>query len=114
MTKDERIASFKYSVLQHAYKHKNITNTCKAFNLSRTTYYEWLRRFNQFGYLGLLDQERSKPKMSNQIKSEYEVIIYNYITDYPTHGPRRIAYELEILRYRALLSAIPASIMCLC
>jgi len=24
MTKDERMDSFKYSVLQHAYKHKNI------------------------------------------------------------------------------------------
>ena len=34
MTKDERIASFKYSVLQHAYKHKNIENTCRVFNLS--------------------------------------------------------------------------------
>ncbi len=47
MTKDERITSFKYSVLQQAYKHKNITNTCKLFSLSRTIYYEWLRRFNQ-------------------------------------------------------------------
>ena len=48
MTKDERIASFKYSVLQHAYKNKNITSTCKVFNLSRTTYYEWLKRFNNW------------------------------------------------------------------
>lgn len=95
MTKDERIASFKYSVLQHAYKHKNITNTCKAFNLSRTTYYEWLRRFNQFGYLGLLDRERSKSKMPNQIRLDLEQIIYNYITNYPTHGPRRISHELK-------------------
>jgi len=96
MTKDERIASFKYSVLEHAYKHKNITSTCKAFNLSRTIYYEWLRRFNQLGYLGLMDKEKSKPKMPNQIKPDFEAIIYNYIVNYPTHGPRRIAYELKI------------------
>jgi len=70
MTKDEDIASFKYSVLQDAYKHKNITNTCKAFNLSRTIYCEWLRRFNQLGYLGLIDRPRSKPRMPNQIKPE--------------------------------------------
>jgi len=25
MTKDERLTSYKYSVLQHAYKNKNIT-----------------------------------------------------------------------------------------
>ena len=39
MTKDERIASFKYSVLEHADK-KNITSTCKTFNLSGTIYDE--------------------------------------------------------------------------
>ena len=42
-----------------------------------------------------MDKERSKPKMPNQIKPDFEAIIYNYITDYPTHGPRRIAYELK-------------------
>lgn len=40
MTKDERIASFKYSVLQNSYKHKNITDACRIFNLSRTVYYK--------------------------------------------------------------------------
>jgi len=74
MTKDERIASFNYSVLQHARENKNITSTCKAFNLSRTIYYEWLRWFNQFGYLGLLDKERSKTRMPNQIRPDKEQI----------------------------------------
>ena len=32
--------------------------------------------------------------MPNQIKPEYEAIIYNYITNYPIHGPRRISDEL--------------------
>ena len=57
MTKDENITSFKYSILQHAHKNKSIISFCKVFNLSRTTYYEWLGRFNQFGYLGLLDRK---------------------------------------------------------
>ena len=95
MTKDERIASFKYSVLEHARKNKNVTSTCKLFNITRTTYYVWLRRFSQLGYLGLRDQERSQPKMPNQIKPDIELIIYNYIRDYPTHGPRRISNELK-------------------
>jgi transposase InsO family protein len=33
--------------------------------------------------------------MPNQIKPEYETIIYNYITNYPTDGPRRISNELK-------------------
>ena len=88
MTIDERLTIYKYSVLQHAYKNKNIADTCRCYNLSRTTFYEWLTRFKKFGYLGLKDKKRFKPKMPNQIKPKYEMIIYNYITDYPTHGPR--------------------------
>ena len=59
MTKDERIASYKYSVLQHAREHKNITYTC---------YYKWLKRFSKLGYLGLQDKKKAKPKMPNRIK----------------------------------------------
>jgi len=55
MTKDDRIASFKHSILQYARKHKNIIYTCRTFNLSRTVYYKWLKRFSKLGYLGLQD-----------------------------------------------------------
>jgi len=75
MTKDNFIASFKYSLLQHAQKHKNITYTCRTFNLSRTVYYKWLKRFNKLGYLGLQDKERVKPQMPNRVKSDKEKII---------------------------------------
>ena len=95
MTKDDFLVSYKYSVLQHARKHNNITDTCKVFNLSRTVYYKWLKRFSKLGYLGLQNQEKAKPHMPNQIKPDKEKIILNYIIDYPTHGPRRIANELK-------------------
>ena len=85
-----------YSVLQHVQENKNIADTCRIFNLSRTVYYKWLKRFTQSGYLGLMNKEKFKPKMPNRIKSDLEEITYNYITDYPTHGPRRIANELKI------------------
>ena len=95
MTKDDRIASHKYSVLQHARKYKNITDTCKLFNLSRTVYYKWLKRFSKLGYLGLQEKKKTKPKMPNQIKKDKEKIILNYIIEYSTHGPKRIANELR-------------------
>jgi transposase InsO family protein len=95
MTKDDRIASYKYSVLQHARKHNNITSACQVLNVSRTIYYKWLKRFIQLGYLGLQDKKKTKPKMPNQIKPDKEQIILNYIIAYPTHGPRRIANELK-------------------
>jgi len=95
MTKDERIANYKFSVLQHVREHKNITLTCKVFQISRTIYYGWLKRFIRFGYPGLQDKVKRKPKMPNQIKPDKEQIILNYIINYPTHGPRRIANELK-------------------
>jgi transposase InsO family protein len=95
MTKDERIVNFKYSVLQHARENKNITLTCKVFQISRTIYYDWLKRFLKFGYLGLQDKVKRKPNMPNQIKPDKEQIILNYIINYPTHGPKRIANELK-------------------
>jgi len=95
MTKDDFLASFKYSVLQHARKHNNITYSCREFNISRTVYYKWLKRFSKLGYLGLQDKEKAKPKMPNQLNKDKEKIIFNYIIEYPTHGPRRISNELS-------------------
>jgi len=106
MTKDERIVNFKYSVLQHAREHKNITLTCKVFQISRTIYYDWLKRFLKFGYLGLQDKIKRKPKMPNQIKKDKERIILKYILDYPTHGSRRIANELRLQGVKISASGI--------
>jgi hypothetical protein len=50
---------------------------------------------SKLGYLGLQDKEKVKPQMPNQIKPDKEKIIRNDIIEYPTHGPRRIANELN-------------------
>ena len=52
MSKDDPIASYKYSVLQHARKHNNITYSCRAFNIPGTVYYKWLKRFEQIRLSG--------------------------------------------------------------
>ncbi|NQU99273.1 MAG: transposase [Parcubacteria group bacterium] len=60
------VLSIVYS--QHEYKHRNFTSTCKVPSVSRTIYYEWVRRFNQFGYLGLQDKEKSKSKSNGIVE----------------------------------------------
>lgn len=72
---------------QYEQENKNITNTCRLFNITRTTFYEWIMRFKKLGCLELEDKERYNPRMPNKIKSEYEKIIYNYVRDHPTHDP---------------------------
>ena len=80
---------------KHAWQYKNITNTCRLFNASRTAYYEWSERFSKFGYPGLKDRKKSKPRMPNKIKHEHETIIYNCIISYSIHGSRNIYNELK-------------------
>ena len=75
MTKDDHITSYKYSVIQHARKYKNITDACKLFNISRIMYCACLKRFSKLGYLGLADKVKRKPKMPNQIKKDKEMVI---------------------------------------
>jgi len=95
MTIDERVARHRISVLQYARNSKNITKTCKIFGISRTVYYRWLKRFEKFGRIGLLDIEPAKPVMPNKTKPDKENIILSYIVNYPSHGPKRIANELS-------------------
>ncbi|MDD5015346.1 MAG: helix-turn-helix domain-containing protein [Atribacterota bacterium] len=92
MTKDDFLVSYKYSVLQHARKHNNITDTCQVLNVSRTIYYKWLKRLKSVRLSGLQDKKKTKPKM---LKPDKEQIILNYIIVYPTHGQRRITNELK-------------------
>ena len=81
MTTDDFIAHYKYSVLEHAYKNKNIADTCRLFNLSRTVYYKWLKRFNKLGYTGLINKQRSKwtapQPLDTFLKSKTSGIIVN-------------------------------------
>lgn len=96
MTKDERLARHRLSVLQYAREIKNITLTCSTFNISRDTYYKWLKRFNKYGKEGLYDQLRKPPTMPNETKPSIKQQILNYIIEYPTHGPDRIADEFRL------------------
>jgi len=44
MTKDETIACFKYCVVKHVYKNRNIISTCKVLSLPRNTYHKGTSR----------------------------------------------------------------------
>jgi len=95
MTADERIARHRLSVLHHAQQYKNISNTCRLFGISRTVYYKWLKRFEIFGYEGLLDITPAKPNMPNKVPPDKVQAILDYVIHFPSHGPKRIANELS-------------------
>lgn len=95
MKNDAFNAHNKYRVIKHAAKHNNIKQTCELFGISRTTYYKWLRAYEENGMNGLAVKEPKKPNMPNKVGKTLENMILDYVVKYPKDGPKRIYYELK-------------------
>lgn len=62
MTKAEqaRIAAWRLRILQHAENEpRHVAQTCRYFGISRTAFYRWKRRFDEYGEAGLADRPRT-------------------------------------------------------
>ncbi|MEW6189503.1 MAG: helix-turn-helix domain-containing protein [Actinomycetota bacterium] len=94
MSHDDLIIHHRVQLFKYAKRH-NVKAACQIFGISRTRYYELLSDFKKYGRLGLAPKKRPKSKMPNQIKKGVEKDILDYVKEYPTHGPERIANELR-------------------
>ncbi len=88
-------AHYKYRILKHAMKEKNVSRTCQLFGISRATFYNWNRAYAKYGISGLELKEPQKPTMPNKVSIETEHRILSYVILYPADGPKRIYYELK-------------------
>lgn len=95
MKTDVLNAHTKYTILKHALKENNVSETCKLFGISRTTFYNWNRAYQKKGMSGLEMKGPQKPKMPNKVKKEVEQEILSFVAKYPEDGPKRIYYELR-------------------
>ena len=62
MTKAEqaRIVAWRLRILKHAENEpRYVAQTCRYFGISRTAFYRWKKRFDEFGEAGLTDQPRT-------------------------------------------------------
>jgi transposase len=88
------LGAFRRRVILRAQELGNVSQACKEAGISRTTYYKWLERWLQYGPNGLEPHAKRWPQMPNQVSLVVEQAILDYISVWPTHGPRRIAQEL--------------------
>ena len=56
MTPEERDISLKFRVLTYAKKIKSVSKACRYFGISRTTFYEWKRAYEEKGEPGLINR----------------------------------------------------------
>lgn len=85
----------KYQIIMQGITSKNVAQTCKEHNISRSIYYKWYRAYKSQGMEGLAKKERSKPNMPNQVDKRTEREILNYVRQFPEDGPKRIFFELQ-------------------
>ena len=71
-----------------------VVQICKEHDISRKTFYKWLKRYNLYGNSGLLDQSR-KPKSPHPKSLKPKVITTIVkIRKKTNYGPKRIKLEL--------------------
>ncbi len=95
---DEVMARFRYIILEYS-RGRNISKACREFNIPRSTFYNWRKRYDEEGPSGLY---RKKPVAhSHPRKTPPEVIekILEIRSEYQM-GAWRIKYYLE--RYHGI------------
>ncbi len=95
MTSDTQMYEDRCHIFNYFFSHSIcVSDICKLFNRSRTWFYKWKWRYDQYGKAGLRNIDRSPPAMPNRTPLDIEMKILDFITTYPTYGPQRIANEL--------------------
>jgi len=82
-----------------------VSVTCKKYNISRTIYYRWLKRYKSLGIDGLNDVKKDFIPL-NKTNPEIEKAIMNLIMIYPNYGPTTLNYLLQELGYNISESAV--------
>lgn len=94
----------RFKIISEGLKN-GISVTCRKYDISRTIYYRWLKRFKSQGIDGLDDKKKNFIP-AHKTNKEIETHIINLIKTYPDYGPRAIKYLLEELGHNISESAV--------
>jgi len=94
----------KFNILTEGHKN-GVTLTCRKYNISRTIYYKWQKRYQSLGIEGLDDIKRNFVP-SNKTSQDIENILLQLVKTYPKYGPKALKYLLEELDHSISESAV--------
>jgi len=95
VTHEDIVYDRRVRVIEHAARINNVSEACRVFGVSRKTYYEWVKRAEQYGLSALLPRERRKPHQPNAMTSEEIAVIVSEAIARPTLGPRSLLRHLK-------------------
>lgn len=90
-----RVVTHRLAVLRHAAEITgNVSQTCRYYGVSRSTFYKWLRRYEEQGEQGLRDRS-SRPVNSPRATNVEVVGKIMYLRQSYHFGPHKIAMYLK-------------------
>jgi transposase len=96
--------NLKFNIIFEA-QEKGVSATCQKYNISRTIYYRWLKRYKAGGIEALNDIKKDFVPV-NKTSTEIENVLFSLIKTYPHYGPKAIKYLLEEVGYNISESAV--------
>jgi transposase len=87
VTHEDIVYDRRVRLIEHAARIGNVSEACRVFGVSRKTYYEWIKRAEQYGLSALLPRERRRPHQPNEMTSEEVAVILSEAIARPTLGP---------------------------
>ena len=97
MTAQQKVARRKLSLLELAAEMNNVSKACRIMGYSRQQFYEIRRNYQTCGSQGLPDRlPGAKGPHPNRVEQHIEEEILAYSLEFPTHGPLRVAQQLNL------------------
>lgn len=91
VTPDQIIYQRRQRVMAHAATSNNVSATCLVFGISRTTFYRWQVRAEQYGIEALMPKARRSPQLPNATPSWVVEELVRLAIQQPTLGCRPLA-----------------------
>lgn len=95
MTHEDIVYDRRVRVIEYAARINNVSEACRVFGVSRKTYYEWIKKAEQYGLSALLPRERRRPHQPNEMTSEEIAVILSEAIARPTLGPKSLLRHLK-------------------
>jgi len=80
----------------------NIRELCRRFNISHTTAYKWLERYERDGETGLHDHSRRPHHSPNKTSADKEQLIIKLRRKHPAWSARKLHKRLTALKHQDL------------
>lgn len=102
MTSEERVFTTRCKMFElYDRKEHTVVKICMLFGISRTWFYTLKKRRAESGDEGLAPMPKKSTPPANRTPLEDELVVLDFIQQFPTYGPQRVSDEL---RQRSLLN----------